>query len=129
MPARGPVPPPSASFLEKKLEEQLLRLPHSHKGPEAPVSRKDPVTVLVWPLHGPLLSGLPAEASALYCEPRAQLLKLHSRKPGQPSPWWSGDPDRALFAASCRNANSGTPVQEKEEKGEKMTGGKSELLQ
>ncbi|KAI4539938.1 hypothetical protein MG293_010333 [Ovis ammon polii] len=106
MPARGPVPPPSASFLEKKLEEQLLRPPMAVPG-----------------------AGLPAEASALHCEPRAQLLKLHSRKPGQPSPWWSGDPDRALFAASCRNANSGTPVQEKEEKGEKMTGGKSELLQ
>lgn len=47
------------------------------------MSRKDPVTVLVWPLHGPLLSGLPAEASALHCEPCAQLLKLHSRKPGK----------------------------------------------
>ena len=48
---------------------------------------------------------------------------------GQPSLWWSGDPGRALFAASCRNAHSGTPAREKEEKGEKMTGGKSKLLQ
>ena len=45
------------------------------------MSGKDPVTVLAWPLHGPLLSGPPAEASALRSEPRAQLLKRRSRKP------------------------------------------------
>ena len=47
------------------------------------MSGKDPVTVLAWPLHSPLLSGPPAEASALHSEPCAQLLKLHRRKPGK----------------------------------------------